>query len=216
MYSKTQQDNGFLCYQVYCAVKAHFNSESYDYFKYGGHIKIAESTYKKRRDKNAFIRLAKKFQKVASLEEFLFANFIDNDGKLIFEMLTDEAQRVNLDWQRRKGSRFYIFTQECQKIHQLTGGDFMSAIRVNKTQTHPFLLTLMLRGEIGYDTVVILDQILSFLSIWKKEISDRIIYPKYSLKLEKVRSVVMNDAPNLSRYEQLVRSFVAEAVHCSM
>ena len=56
----TQREwNGYTCYTTYLAMKAHFNRDSYDFFKYGGTTKAAVSTFEVRRDRYQFEKLSR-------------------------------------------------------------------------------------------------------------------------------------------------------------
>ena len=47
-------------YLMYCALKAHFSREDYDYHKYGGKTKISRESYWKRKDRYYFAKIANK------------------------------------------------------------------------------------------------------------------------------------------------------------
>ena len=41
---------GFDVYKTYLAIKLHFQSDSYDYYKYGGKVNAKLDTFTKRKD----------------------------------------------------------------------------------------------------------------------------------------------------------------------
>ena len=47
--------DGFDVYKIYLAIKLHFTSESYDYFKHNGKTTARLATFTKRRDRYFFI-----------------------------------------------------------------------------------------------------------------------------------------------------------------
>ena len=53
---------GYNAYKTYVALKNHFTSDSYDYFKYKGKARVKEETFLKRKDKFFFEKIEKKYQ----------------------------------------------------------------------------------------------------------------------------------------------------------
>ena len=49
----------FEAYKLYTAIKNHFTTESYDYFKYNGKVRASEHTFETRKDKYMFYKLSK-------------------------------------------------------------------------------------------------------------------------------------------------------------
>ena len=47
----------FQAYKTYVAIKNHFTSKTYDFFKYNGRTKASRSTFEKRNDKYFFSKL---------------------------------------------------------------------------------------------------------------------------------------------------------------
>ena len=50
---------GYNAYKTYVALKNHFKSDSYDYFKYKGKARVKEETFLKRKDKFFFEKIRK-------------------------------------------------------------------------------------------------------------------------------------------------------------
>ena len=48
----------YECYKEYLAIKRHFTSPSYDYFKYEGRIRTSKVTFSKRKDNFLFMMLS--------------------------------------------------------------------------------------------------------------------------------------------------------------
>jgi hypothetical protein len=57
------ENTGFAAYALWNALKLHFTSESYDYFKYKGKMKISDESFLKRRDRFFFAKLERKYKK---------------------------------------------------------------------------------------------------------------------------------------------------------
>ena len=63
---------GFDAYCLYLAINNHFNTESYDFFKYNGKVPVKLPAFLKRNDKYHFAKLARLYHK--DLKDFLVAN----------------------------------------------------------------------------------------------------------------------------------------------
>lgn len=64
--------NGFETYKMYVALKNHFTSATYDYFRYSGKTRASLKTYDTRKDKYFFEKLGRK----RNVEQFILANII--------------------------------------------------------------------------------------------------------------------------------------------
>ena len=60
-------------YLMYCALKAHFSRENYDYHQYGGKTKIKRDSYYKRKDRFFYIDWKRKTQSLS----YTFINEIE-------------------------------------------------------------------------------------------------------------------------------------------
>ena len=56
---------------------------------------------------------------------------------------------------------------------------------------HPRVLRLHLQRKIHIQTTIILDSILSFSKVWNKEINEKVIWPKISFTLAKMKPFVL-------------------------
>ena len=55
------ENTGFAAYALWNALKLHFTSDSYDYFKYNGKTSISVTSFENRKDKYHFYKLSRKF-----------------------------------------------------------------------------------------------------------------------------------------------------------
>lgn len=85
-------------YLMYCAIKAHFSRENYDYHKFGGKTKIKRDSFYKRKDRFFFARLAKKYKTKEEIEDYLVSNYIACRGAWIGKFDDD----VYNEWKRKK------------------------------------------------------------------------------------------------------------------
>ena len=151
-------------YKVYCALKRHFNSESYDYFKYQGKVRTTHKAFEKRNDKYFFAKLAKH----KDIEGFLVANLAYGDmwvGDLVNEQAAEKQYR---EWLKRKQSMSYVFKNDIDSI-----GLLKDEMRVVEGQ-HPKLFKRYLSKEICIETVIILNGLWNGLMFmyWNEMLKD--------------------------------------------
>jgi hypothetical protein len=170
----------FEAYKIYCALKRHFQSPTYDYFKYNGKIKASYSTFEKRPDRYFFTKLAKHKDIVG----FLVANFVVADrwvGDLVNEQVAEKAYK---DWLKRKESMSYTFKCDLEKIDDLIG-----SLKVIDGQ-HPILFKKYLSKEIGGETLIIINHIQRYFGYWQKNMPTCPIWAEGRNKLQKLSPFV--------------------------
>jgi hypothetical protein len=171
--------DAFEAYKVYCALKSHFNSKTYDYFKYNGRVRASKSTFDKRSDKYFFHKLSKHKDMI----EYLVANFVYKGDAWVGDLVRDaESDKAYLKYTKTRDSLTYIFTEDIKKLED----DFNSNFEVKDGQ-HPTLLRKYLRDEISIETLVILNDFVGFTKMWNKKIDDTIIWPTVCLKMKKFK-----------------------------
>jgi hypothetical protein len=161
------------------AMKLHFTSSSYDYFKYHGKTNVTESTFLKRRDKYSFYKLSRKYN-LEELKNYYVANFLEGDIRWVGAISGEDGEECYKKWQTRTQRLTYQFEQDI--IHLFESSD--NFLQVNNGD-YPHLLKMMMQGEVMIETVAILNDIMGFFPMWSKKISDDIVWPNWKLKLEK-------------------------------
>ena len=49
-------------YLMYCAMKAHFSKNDYDFITYNGKSRVSRNSFYKRKDRYFFVKLSKKYE----------------------------------------------------------------------------------------------------------------------------------------------------------
>ena len=187
--------DAFEAYKVYVALKNHFNSKTYDYFKYNGRTRASKTTFDRRSDKYFFHKLSKHNDCV----NYLASNFLEGDcwvGDLVNEQTAEKTYR---QWRKRIESLSYIFRNDLEKLED----DFNSNFTVTDGQ-HPILLKMFLRREISPETILILNDLVGFFKAWNRQIEDKVIWPNEYIKLKKYRPFF---TINLNHYRNIVLDF---------
>ena len=175
----------YEAYKTYCALKRHFQSQTYDYFKYNGKVKASYATFEKRPDRFFFAKLAKHKDIIG----FLVANFVIEDkwvGDLVNEQIAEKAYR---DWLKRKESLTYVFKSDIAKLDDLIG-----CLKVIDNQ-HPILFRKYLAKEICAETLIIINHIQRYFGYWSKSMKTDLVWNEEKNKLMKLSPfVAYNDS----------------------
>lgn len=196
---------GYDVYRIYVALKTHFRSDTYDFFENEGRVRAKMSSYQKRRDRYFFERLAKRFSGSDSFEmvDFFVANLAGNSDMWVGDMLTDQCDQTYLDWCRRIQSLDYVFGCDCETLlNELEKIDVsFNSIFECENQQHPPLLRMVMRGQIGVETFIILDNMLNFFKRWDTEMPNDYVWEEFRRKCQKYKPFLtqINDSKRKHR-----------------
>ena len=183
--------NSYEAYTLYLAIKLHFTSDSYDFYKHNAKVNSSFNTFLKRNDRFFFHKLATKYNKEEMLDYFV-CNFFNNSKTWIGNLIRADGETIYTKWKKYNQSFSYNFRNDCLLVRNIIDGDrisFDDMFRVSNGQ-HPRLLRLLLSEQIAVQTFIILDKILSFCKNWDKEIAETIIWPEKSFKINKLKPFV--------------------------
>lgn len=181
---------GYEAFCLYNSLKLHFNSDSYDYFRYNGKVNTSVGAFENRKDKWHFYKLSRRFTNADICCDFLVANLVHNHDVWVGHLLTNEADVEYRKRQKVIQSLTYTFTNE---IGSLMNHTSPNDLFISQEGQYPELLQKLLHDEISIETVCILNQLLQFLPTWDKKITDTIHYPNISRKIKKYTPFVPFD-----------------------
>lgn len=187
-------------YKVYLALKNHFTSDTYDYFKYRT-VKLNSGTFERRKDKYFFVKLGK--NRGNYLEDFLVANFVINPKVWVGELVSDQCDSIYKSWQKKQQSMSYIFENEIQFMEGISEKAFNDLLKVNSGE-HPEIIRMYLQNDISLETLIILNEVLTFLPRYDKILSDP-LYNEVSRLCKKYRPFMDIDT---SKCKTIVKSVV--------
>ncbi len=182
---------GFDVYKTYLAVKLHFASDTYDYYKYDGKVNAKLDTFTKRKDRYFFHKLSTRYAETDILD-FFVANFLADSKRWIGNLLANDGRDVYLDYKKRKEAFAYHFKQDCGNIasdfsrRNISFDDGFIPIRGQ----HPRVLRLLIQRKISYQTTIVLNHYLGFTKNWDKEITEKIVWPEISLKVTRLKPFI--------------------------
>jgi len=197
------ENTGFEAFALYNALKTHFTSSSYDFFKYNGKTNVSKDSFMKNKAKYQFYKLSRRYS-LEQLRNFFLANFIYGDSTWVGEMLGPEGDKAYSKWQKTNQSLTYVFEND---IIRLVGNDAPDQMLIVNDGQHPKLLREVMSGTIAIETMVILNDIMNFFPMWNRKISDDIIWPNWRLKCEKYAPFVTYDKV---KFKNILKEIIIE------
>jgi len=183
--------NSYEAYKLYLAIKLHFTTENYDFFKHNAKVNSSMNTFLKRNDRFFFHKLTTKYNK-EQLVEFFVCNFFENSKTWIGDLIRADGETNYTKWKKYTESFTYNFRMDCNRIASVISDNnckFDDIFNVSDGQ-HPKLLRLLLSKQISIQTIIILDKILSFIKSWDKKIKETVVWPELSQKIKKLKPFV--------------------------
>lgn len=196
---------GYEAFGMYQAIKLHFTTDSYDFMKYGGKSKISVDAFDNRKDKYHFHKLSRRLTTQDELIMFLVANFIHNDTIWVGDLLTEESETIYRQRQRVLQSMSYIFENDCRKIFE--GVSNPNEVLQSDDGDYPSLLKMTLQRATEIETLCILNNILGFLPVWNRKITDTVRWPQYSRKVTKYAAFLPKD---VVKYKLILKKVLNE------
>jgi hypothetical protein len=177
-----EEGSGFSAFAMFNAIKLHFTTDSYDYFRYHGKSNVTADNFTNRKDKYSFYKLSRKYR-LEDLKNFYVANLLEKDVNWIGDINNLEGEETYKKWQKRTQSLTYRFEQDI--IGLLNDTQSPNEMLVVDDGQYPLLLKNVMYNTIAIETLVILNDIMNFFPMWDKKISDTIVWPSMRKKFLK-------------------------------
>ena len=182
-------NNGYDTFKLYMALKFHFTGK-YDFFKYGGKVKITKDIFMKRKDRYSFHKLSRKYD-IIEMRNYMVANFVNDNATWIGDMLDSEGEEHYRNWTKTQQSLSYIFENDLIKL--LASVDTPNQLLEVNPGCYPILLSEAMGSSIKLETLIILNYFMNFCTMWNKTIDDDIIWPNYYMKCVKYAPFIEYD-----------------------
>ena len=193
--------NGFEVYKIYLAIKLHFTSknQSYDFHKHNGRTTARLETFTKRRDRYYFHRLSKSYDNKSIVNYFL-SNFVSNTNLWVGDIIGKTGDDNYKQWSKKIEALHYYYEQDIDYIleQDYKFDDLFKSINGQ----HPPILKMFLSKEINFETVLILDEILSFTKQLNKNINEKVLWPKLYDRMIRYKSFLNY---NLTKYKMTLK-----------
>ncbi len=202
------ENTGFAAYALWNALKLHFTSESYDYFKYNGKTNVSKQTFTTNKSKYQFYKLSRKYN-LDELKNFYIANFIQGKGDWVGDLLQDGDENYT-KWQKTQQSLTYTFENDIMYMFDsVDGAEFWHIDDYFKPIDGgwPMLITKMMNEKISLETVCILIDILGCMPNWEKQITEDIIWTTHQRIIKKYTPFIPYDK---EKYKQILKEKIKE------
>jgi len=199
-----EEGSGFSAFAIFNAIKLHFTSDSYDFFRYNGKSNVTKQNFANRKDKYSFYKLSRKYRN-EELMNFYIANFLVKDVNWIGDITGVEGEENYKMWQKRNQSLNYRFKEDIMYLMDKVsiGSDMIKV----KDGQYPLLLNETMQGAVTIETLSILNHMMGFFEMWNKKISDTIIWPTWKRKCEKYTPFIHYDE---SKYKETFKEAIKE------
>lgn len=199
-----EEGSGFSAFAMFNALKIHFTSDSYDYFRYHGKSNVTADNFSNRKDKYSFYKLSRKYR-LEDLKNFYVANLLEKDVNWIGDINNLEGEETYKKWQKRNQSLTYRFEQDI--IGLLNSTQSPNEMLVVTDGQYPILLKEVMHSNIAVETLVILNDIMNFFPMWDKKIADTIVWPSMRRKFVKYTPFIDYDKP---KYVEILKNLISE------
>lgn len=154
--------NGLEAYRMFLGLKLHFKPGStYEYNRFGP-TKAGLQSFENRKDKIHFLKLTKH----KNLQAFLIANLSKNPKAWVGDIAyKPEAENVYLAREKRLASLGYTIIEELNKVDAMCFNLMFTPL----DGVHPPILKSYIAGDVSLETLVVLDSLVWFTPLWKKE-----------------------------------------------
>lgn len=186
-------------YIMYCAMKAHFSRKDYDFFKYGGKTKVSRDSFWKRKDRFFFVKLSKKYKTEIEIRNYLVSNFIKDKSGYIANFSEENYK----SWLLRRSGFFDQFIIEMKPFIK----EFEPLFEV-KNSSHPKLLKEFLGSRVSLETMLVLDELVSFSKKWDKQLEDDIVWVDLKKLMENYKGFL---TINKNRYRIKLLKLIEES-----
>ncbi len=185
---------GFDAYCLYLAINNHFNTESYDFFKYNGKVPVKLPAFLKRNDKYHFAKLAREHRD--ELRDFLVAN-LSQQKYYVKNLLDQECVDNYKEFKKRKQKLSYCVIQDMRYLQDVYT-DIDVVLECVKGQ-HPPILKEYLGKKISAETFITFEYMFGVFGDFDELIQEQFIWPKERDKLTKLKPFIEVDKLKLRK-----------------
>lgn len=187
------------------ALKTHFLTVSYDYFKFKGKLKLSEKSFEVRHDRFVYNKLHKIIPKEQELIEHIVANLL-KEKKWIGEFLEQDAMENAKQYRKRIQSITHTFEEELTTV--MNRPDVISLNNLFKITEHkyPILIDVFYEQDISYISLVVLNNFIPFVDKFNKYIGkDDMLWTKPSKFIVKLSPFIKYDS---GKMKDVIKKFI--------
>jgi len=164
----------FEAYQKFIAIKLHFTTDSYDYFKYKGVVSnLKQTSLDVRKDKYFFYKLSKK----EDLDLFLASNFYHKKKVWVGKLFDHESEEIYRKAVGRIQSLEYNIKTDLSQF-----SSYEEALNAESGQ-YPNLLIQYNQDNVNPETLIVLNKVYGIFDYWDEAINDTLVWPDIKNRL---------------------------------
>ena len=146
-------------YLMYCAMKAHFGKNDYDFITYNGKSRVSRNSFYKRKDRYFFVKLSRKYKEYDDIKNYMVSNFIVEQRGYVANF-NDKNYET---WKDKRNNFYNIFTEEIRPFVN----NFNPIFEAKKNE-HPLLLKEYLGKRVSIETLIVLEELVDFTKSWNR------------------------------------------------
>ena len=146
-------------YLMYCAMKAHFGKNDYDFITYNGKSRVSRNSFYKRKDRYFFVKLSRKYKEYDDIKNYMVSNFIVEQRGYVANF----NDRNYETWKDKRNNFYNIFTEEIRPFVN----NFNPIFEAKKNE-HPLLLKEYLGKRVSIETLIVLEELVDFTKSWNR------------------------------------------------
>lgn len=193
----------FDLYKLVEALRLHFQTDTYDYFKYNGSIHRKEEKFQENKSKFHYVKLFEKFKRTnIDPVDFIVATMVSGKYKWIGDIST--GHKNYLASEKKFQSFEYMFEQDIARLYS-ENPSFSQWIKPNPEE-YPDLLIEIITEKLSLETMIVLDDIFKlFDEVWKKyDDGMDSVFKGLQTKVQKYRPFVLNKVGKTKKYAKIL------------
>lgn len=193
-------ERAYEAYLYYLALKRHFTSDSYDFFKYNGRVKSSRSAFVKKKQNIFFYN---KLSHITDYKKFLLANFSQGNAKVWIGDLvrSDEYMDLYKNWMKYDQSKSYQFQKQLKPLIEQYGSIYEICRSIDGN--FPVILDEYLQKNIDFDTLVMLDKYLNVFDALKENFTHDPVFSDINRRCAKYKGFVQSN-------NKVIKNFILE------
>lgn len=180
--------DGFDAYKLFVGIRNHFTTDSYDFIKYQGKTRVTYASYTKRKDIHRFEKLARQLNP----RMLLVSAFIEGHT-WVNDVVGDKGYEALIKHQRYLEATAYNFKTELEDLPQPIGN------LVGCKDGTPKLAQLYFQKRVSLETLVLIDNLVDFVSIWRDNQSSDPLISELTQTICKYRPFVEYDRQKIKQ-----------------
>lgn len=199
----------FETYCMFQALKLHFTSENYDYFKYNGKVKQTIDQFNQKRDKYFYHRLCRRYNS-DEIQDYIVANLLAESNVWVGKLLDDDSDELYKSYLKNKQSLSYRFKNDVE--HLFTEGSNPFKFEDNN---YPVILNEYMRGYVSLDSIIILNDVTNCFAKFDEKLKGDFLWDKLYFKAKKFRPFLSYDKEKIKAVlKQQLNSLDRQKIAC--